>query len=213
MSLQLLSGAGEFFANYQRDARCRWSRSDLAAQQEFVISQVEGKRWLDWSGEHATLELLQSGLVSTALPDRQRYEAVLLAGPIVEILDPFELFAAATSYLQSNGRVIGIIPCLRDNSPESQLFSELAKSSLRGYSTAEELIEMLHEAGLKEDGDLTRFVAIPQLVDAALKGELGFESFHRIFRELETQGYDPREVGWGELRFVAALGAHTEISV
>jgi len=51
------------------------------------------------------------------------------------------------------------------------------------------------------------FVAIPRFNEAVLKAELHFQGFNRIFDQLVRQGYDPREIGWGELRFVAVLNS------
>jgi len=98
---------------------------------------------------------------------------------------------------------VGIIPCLRDNSPESRVFAELAPSVCWPYLTAEEVTEALQEAGLAPQPNATEFAVIPHFNAAVLKDELGFKGFRKIFDQLEAQGYDPAAVGWGELRFVA----------
>jgi hypothetical protein len=132
-------------------------------------------------------------------------EAVLLAGPLVEIVEPLSLFEQAASHLKAGGQIIGVIPCLRDNSPESQLFMDHARAALWPYYPAEELLEMLREAQCRVLAKTTRFVPIPTFKHAVLGDSLHFKGFRSIFDALEQDGYDPMEVGWGELRFIAAL--------
>ena len=203
MTRSLSNAAGEFLEHYPHDARRRWSPEDLAAQKQFVSSQVASRQWLDWSTESAALQLLQAKLLATTISMGGSHEAILIAGPAVELVGPDELFVEAAERLEPGGRLIGIVPCLRDNSPESQLFAQFAVSTLWPYHTAEELMEMMREAGLTANLEITRFVTIGRFNEAVLKDELRFKGFRDIFRRFETEGYDPMEVGWGELRIVA----------
>lgn len=195
--------SAEFLENYRRDALVRWSPGDLAAQGEFVNAHLAGRDWLDWSSPAAALQLVQSGPTQTVIGESGRYDALVLAGPIVELVEPPTLFGLAAAPLRSGGKLIGIMPCLRDNSPESREFMGLASSSLWPYFTAEELLEMLSEAGWKIEPPASGFVAIPRFNQAVLKGEPGFRGFAKIFEQLMAGGYDPAEVGWGELRLLA----------
>ena len=133
------------------------------------------------------------------------YDAAVLAGPVVELLEPAWLFREAAAALRPGGRLIGIVPCLRDNSPESRTFADLAAETLWPYYTAEELLEMLREEGWRVELETGGFFTIPRFKEAVLKGELGFKGFNAIFAGLAAQGYDPIEIGWGELRFAATV--------
>ena len=195
----------EFLAYYRHDMQLRWSETDREEQREFVNQHLAGSSWLDWSTEGAAMELIQASLTNISVSVAGRYEAVVLAGPVAELIEPAVLFQQAIAPLKSPGRFIGIIPCLRDNSPESQLFAELAATTLWPFYTAEELIEMLAEAGWQIWRESSRFVSIRRLIDAVLKDQLAFKGFRKIFDQVEVQGYDPSEVGWGELRFVAEI--------
>ncbi|HYT60661.1 MAG TPA: hypothetical protein VEL06_10855, partial [Haliangiales bacterium] len=126
MSPILPEAAAEFLENYQRDALARWSAEDLAAQREFVNAQVSGSAWLDWSTPSAALQLVQAGNTQTVPGTAQQYDALVLAGPVVELVEPATLFRQATGPLRPGGRFVSIIPCLRDNSPESQQFMQHA---------------------------------------------------------------------------------------
>jgi len=205
MTRFLPGAAAEFLQHYARDARQRWSPEDLGAQEAFVRGQTANADWLDWSTESAALQLLQASLVATADGLGGRHEAILVAGPIVEWLDPEALFGRAAGSLRPGGRLVGIMPCLRDNSPESQLFAQLAASTFWPYYTAEELTEMLREAGFNPVPEISRFVTVTRFNQAVLKDELGFKGFSQVFQQLQSEGYDPMEIGWGELRFVACL--------
>ncbi len=198
------SAAGaEFLENYQRDAPVRWSPNDLAAQQEFVGAQVVGDDWLDWSTPAAALQLVQAAPAQTSAGTAEKSDAVVLAGPIVELLEPLALFSQAHGALGPGGRLVGIIPCLRDNSPESDQFMQQARATLWAYYTAEELLEMLRETSWQIDSQVSGFIPIPRFNQAVLNDQLGFTGFNRVFTRLSAEGYDPMEVGWGELRFVA----------
>ena len=201
------AAAAEFLQHWPHDAPLRWTPKDFAAQQAFVNAQLVGPSWLDWSTESAAFELCQAQWLGTPLVSAGEHNSVLLAGPVAELLPPTTLFPLAAARLKPGGRLVGIVPCLRDNSPESQLFAQLAAESLWPYTTAEELLELLAEAGLTPDTDATRFVPVPRFNDAVLKDELAFQGFRRIFDTLEAQGYEPLEVGWGELRFTATVTA------
>ena len=204
MSPILPEAVAEFLENYQRDALARWSAEDLAAQREFVNAQVSGSAWLDWSTPSAALQLVQAGNTQTVPGTAQQYDALVLAGPVVELVEPATLFRQATRPLRPGGRLVSIIPCLRDNSPESQQFMQHAAAMLWPYPTAEELLEILRESRWRVES--SGFIAIPQLNRAVLANQLTFKGFRRVFDELGAQGYDPLAVGWGELRFVAARG-------
>ena len=130
---------------------------------------------------------------------------MVLAGPVVELLEPARLFGQAASPLRPGGRLVGIVPCLRDNSPESEEFMQLAAATLWPYFTAEELLELLGESNWQVELQARAFIAVPRFNEAVLKGQLGFKGFSRIFDQLMAEGYDPMEVGWGELRFVATM--------
>jgi hypothetical protein len=200
----IFSAAGaEFLENYQRDAPVRWSPNDLAAQQEFVAAQVAGGDWLDWSTPAAALQLVQVAAGQTSAGITVKSDAVVLAGPIVELLEPLALFSLARKPLGTGGRLVGIIPCLRDNSPESDQFMQHARTTLWPYYTAEELLEMLRDTAWQIESQASGFITIPRFNLAVLNDQLGFKGFNRVFTRLSAEGYDPMEVGWGELRFVA----------
>ena len=200
----IFSAAGaEFLENYQRDTPVRWSPNDLAAQQEFVVAQVVGDDWLDWSTPAAALQLVQAPTGQTSADKVEKSDAVVLAGPIVELLEPLALFNQARGPLGPGGRLVGIIPCLRDNSPESDQFMQQARATLWAYYTAEELLEMLRETAWQIEPQLSGFIPIPRFNLAVLNDQLGFKGFNRVFSRLSAEGYDPMEIGWGELRFVA----------
>ena len=196
----------EFLENYQRDAPVRWSPNDLAAQQEFVRAQVVGCDWLDWSTPEAALHFVQAAAGPTSTGIAVRSDAVVLAGPIVELLEPLALFNQARGSLGPGGRLVGIIPCLRDNSPESDQFMQHARTALWPYYTAEEWLEMLVETDWQLESQVSGFIPIPRFNLAVLNDQLGFKGFNRVFTRLSAEGYDPMEVGWGELRFVARWG-------
>ena len=203
----IFSAAGaEFLENYQRDAPVRWSPDDLAAQQQFVNAQVAGYDWLDWSTPDAALQLFQAVAGQTSAVIAEKSDAVVLAGPIVELLEPPALFSQARGPLGPGGRLVGIIPCLRDNSPESDQFMQHSRATLWPYYTAEELLEMLRETDWQIESRVSGFIPIPRFNLAVLDDQLGFKGFNRVFTRLSAEGYDPMEVGWGELRFVAHWG-------
>ena len=143
--------------------------------------------------------------LDVAMEEADRHEAIVVAGPVVELLPLAEVFEMAARRLNSAGRLVGVIPCLRDNSPESQLFMDLAAEQLWPYCVAEELMETLEESGFELEGEGGGFAAVPQFVRAVIDDELAFKGFRKIFDEMEKQGYDPIEVGWGELRFSAKM--------
>ncbi len=201
--------AGDFLTHWQNDAPRRWSATDFAAQQAFVNGQVEGREWTDWSTPMAAMQLIQASLLKAPLEDGDRHDAIVLAGPVTELVPPKELFSLAAGRLRPGGRLIGVFPCLRDNSPESARFMELTKAGLWPYFVEEEVREVLGEAGYDTCGSqaVAGFHAIPQFNRAVLGDDLGFKGFQRIFVEMEGEGYDAMEVGFGELRFAVSLGA------
>jgi hypothetical protein len=195
----------EFLENYPRDVPRRWSAADLEAQQEFVNGQLAGSNRLDWSTPSAALDLVQAVGIGTPPGVTGAFEAVLLAGPVTELLPAEALLGHASKAVRSGGKLAGIIPCLRDNSPESQEFMNIAAAGLWPYFTAEDLLEMFRETGWRVEHSASGFVPIRRFNEAVLRGELGFTGFGRLFGQLNAQGYDPMEVGWGELRVVATL--------
>jgi hypothetical protein len=199
-----LAGA-EFLEHFQRDTLVRWSSDDLAAQGQFVNGELAGREWLDWSSPASALQLIQATRAETFPGAIEQHDALVLAGPVVEMLKPAVLFGQAAALVRPAGRLIAIVPCLRDNSPESREFMRLAASSLWPYCTAEELLEMMSEAGWKVEAPASGFIAIPRFNQAVLRGELGFGGFTKVFEQLMADGYDPVEVGWGELRLAATL--------
>jgi hypothetical protein len=205
---QIFSADGvEFLENYPRDAQVRWSPDDLVRQREYVNTHVAGRNWLDWSTPESALRLVQAVSAHGSVGEAEKYDVTVLAGPVVELLEPGILFNLAAPPIRPGGKLVGIFPCLRDNSPESRLFAEIAAATLWPYYCAEELLEMLGDCGWRADPAASDFVAIPRFNEAVLKAELRFKGFNRIFDQLVEQGYDPSEVGWGELRFVAALNS------
>lgn len=64
---------------------------------------------------------------------------------------------------------------------------------------------MLRDAGFATDGTLTRFVPIDAFKEAVAADRLGFKGFHGLFQRMKSEGYDPFEVGWGELRVAGKL--------
>jgi hypothetical protein len=203
----IFSQAGaEFLEHYQRDAPIRWSPNDLAAQSEFVRSHLIGGDWLDWSTPAATLQLFQATTGQAAAGIVEKSRAVVLAGPIVELLEPRALFRLALGPVGPGGRLVGIIPCLRDNSPESEQFMQHARTTLWPYYTAEELQEMLGETAWQLEPQVSGFIPIPRFNLAVFHDQLGFKAFNRVFKQLSAEGYDPMEISWGELRFVAHWG-------
>ena len=97
----IFSAAGaEFLENYQRDAPVRWSPDDLAAQQQFVNAQVAGNDWLDWSTPDAALQLFQAFAGQTSAVIAEKSDAVVLAGPAAELLEPAWLFGEAARPLR-----------------------------------------------------------------------------------------------------------------
>ncbi len=202
MSVTFSAVRAEFLQHYQRDLTCRWTSEDVAAQAAFASRHLGEGLWLDWSSPAAALELWQAGLGLTPLNTGPQ-ETILLAGPMAELLPSENVFRLATAHLKAGGKLIGIVPCLRDNSPESEFFARLAAEELWPYFTAEEIRELLCEAGLEPAADATGFVPIRRFNEAVLKDELGFKGFRRLFDKVEAQGYDPMEIGWGELRLVA----------
>jgi len=197
--------ASDFLTQCQTDAPRRWSAEDFAQQQQFVNDGVAGMEWADWSTPMAAMQWIQSSLLGVAMEEADRHEAIVVAGPVVELLPLAEVFEMAARRLNSAGRLVGVIPCLRDNSPESQLFMDLAAEQLWPYCVAEELMETLEESGFELEGEGGGFAAVPQFVRAVIDDELAFKGFRKIFDEMEKQGYDPIEVGWGELRFSAKM--------
>ncbi|PYJ81039.1 MAG: hypothetical protein DME22_22340 [Verrucomicrobia bacterium] len=147
MSPTFSAAGAEFLQHYARDAQIRWSLEDLAAQREFVNTRLAGCQWLDCSTASAALQLVQAVHAQTSLGTHEKYDALVLAGPIVELIEPTTLFRQAVSPLRPGGKLIGLIPCLRDNSPESEHFMRHAAAMLWPYYTAEELVEMLGENG------------------------------------------------------------------
>lgn len=200
-----LSELGDFLAHYERDAHLRWSADDLQAQRDFVQKHIRGGTWLDLSTPEAALELVQrwlhpaAGSSLIAVP----HDVVLLAGPPVELIELDSLAGYAIESLAPAGRIVGVIPCLRDNSPQNQAFMDASAEILWPYRTAEEILETLRDAHLEVDTAAASFVRIARFNDAVWSNQLAFEGYRRVFERLAQRGYDPISVAWGEVRFVA----------
>ncbi|HEY1172494.1 MAG TPA: hypothetical protein VGH19_14085 [Verrucomicrobiae bacterium] len=196
----------EFLQHYPHDQALRWSEEDLAAQGRFVESAMTGLAWSDWSSPALALPLLQAAMLNTPTILDHGQDAILLAGPLTEIMLAETLIPLAQGHLNPAGRLVGIIPCLRDNSPESQRFMDLAAEKLWPYHTAEIWLELLQDVGFEAAGIKGEFIARPQFARAAMAGKLQFTPFAELFRGVEAAGYGANEVGWGELWFVAKAG-------
>lgn len=205
MTPMLPGAAAEFLEHYAHDAPLRWTPGDVAAQEAFVRDRVSGADWVDWSTPAAALGLVQAGAAVAVSEAGPACGAVILAGPVAELLDPGWLFDRAAALLPPGGRLIAILPCLRDNSPESRVYVEWAAKTLWPCPTAEELLEILAERGWRVEPDAPGFVAVPRFKEAVLKDELRFKGYRAVFDRLAAEGYDPMEIGWGELRVSAAM--------
>jgi hypothetical protein len=196
----------EFLQAYGHDQAFRWSAEELVAQGKFVEAMLAGISWSDWSDSAMALPLLQAAMLGTPTALEHGSDGILLAGPLTEIMPAEALIPLAQTHLNPAGRLVGIIPCLRDNSPESQLFMDLAAEKLWPYHTAEIWLEVLQDAGFEAAGIKGEFVAQPQFIASVLTGKLQFAPFAELLRGVEKAGYGANEVGWGELRFVAKAG-------
>jgi len=196
----------EFLQAYGHDQAFRWSAEELVAQGKFVEATLAGTSWSDWSDPAMALPLLQAAMLGTPTALEHGSDGILLAGPLTEIMPAEALIPLAQTHLNPAGRLVGIIPCLRDNSPESQLFMDLAAEKLWPYHTAEIWLEVLQDAGFEAAGIKGEFVAQPQFIASVLTGKLEFAQFAELLRGVEKAGYGANEVGWGELRFVAKAG-------
>lgn len=194
--------AGEFIQHFRADCAIRWSPAELAAQQRFAQENVRGD-WLDWSSEAAAFELVQASVMNQFFPYPGSFDSLLIASPVAEMVHPLTLFGCAARQFPRAGRLVGIIPCVRDNSPESRLFCEFATQLFWPYFPVEELMEMLGETGWKIADGASSFHPLPRFNEVVLADQLGFKGFRRVFGRLEAEGYDPAEIGWGEARFVA----------
>ncbi len=193
----------EFLQAYAHDQPFRWTAEDLAAQGRFAEAALEGVAWSDWSDPILALPLLQAAMLNTPTSLEHDQDAILLAGPLSEIMPAETLIPLAQAHLSPAGKLVGIISCLRDNSPESQHFMDLAAEKLWPYHTAEVWLEVLQDAGFAATGIKAEFIARPQFAASALTDKLQFKPFAELFRAVEAAGYGAHEVGWGELHFVA----------
>lgn len=206
--MQMFSPAiAEFLQSYAHDQPLRWSAADLSAQAQFVEKTLNGTKWSDWSDPAVALPLLQAMMLDTPTSMEHDQDAILLAGPLSEIVPAETLVPLAQSHLSPAGKLVGIIPCLRDNSPESQHFMDLAAEKLWPYHTAEIWLELLQDTGLDASDIQSDFVARPQFATAALQDQLHFKPFAELFRAVESAGYGAHEIGWGELHFIAQMPA------
>lgn len=196
----------EFLQAYAHDQAFRWSEEELAAQGKFAEAALAGVSWSDWSDPALALPLMQAAMLGTPTALEHAYDGILLAGPLTEIMPAEILIPLAQTHLNPSGRLVGIIPCLRDNSPESQLFMDLAAEKLWPYHTAEIWLEVLQDAGFEAAGIQGEFIAQPQFIASVLTGKLQFAPFAELLRGVEKAGYGANEIGWGELRFVAKAG-------
>lgn len=197
--------AAEFVETYGLDATARWNEAEVEAQARFVREQTDGRHFEDWTTGEAGLQLMQSMLFGTAPGVTSGVSGILAAGPLVELVEPASVFGIAAQSLQEGGKLVAIIPCLRDNSPESAEFMSLARAEMWPYYTAEELVEFLREAEFEIAQ--ASFVSLPHFIQAVLHDRLQFKGFNRVLGKLQAQGYDPAEIGWGELRLVGQRAA------
>lgn len=193
----------EFLQYYAHDQPFRWSAEDLAAQAQFVTQTTAGLSGSDWSDPALAMPLLQAAMLGTPTAIEHGYDAILLAGPLTEILPAETLLDLALGHLNPAGTIVAVLPCLRDNSPESQQFMDVAQAKLWPYRTAEEWLELFKEVGFDATQIKAEFVPIPQFVSSALTDKLRFTPFKEVFTAVEAAGYGAHEVGWGELRLVA----------
>ena len=126
-----------------------------------------------------------------------------VVGADVELTDKEQLFTELFASAQPGQLIVGTLPCLRDNSPESARLAELMHEKLWDFWTAEELSEIIRDAGFEVIGNRTQFRQNPRWNEAVLKGELQFQGYHSMFEVMMAEGFEPSEIGWGELWFVA----------
>ncbi|HVY71452.1 MAG TPA: hypothetical protein VHH73_16080 [Verrucomicrobiae bacterium] len=189
--------------HFRHDLPLRWSASDLAEQQAFATQNIAAGDWLDWSSDTAAMDLVQAAMGQPFYPQPGVFGSILLASPVAEMIPPELLFSSAARQLGPGKRLVAILPCVRDNSPESWLFCRQAEKLFWPYHPAEELLETLRDAGWEPDPEQSRFHPVTPFKTAVLADKLGFKGFRRVFDQLEAEGYDPMEIGWGELRVVA----------
>lgn len=193
----------EFLEHYSHDQPLRWTEEELAAQAQFAESALSGVAWSDWSDPSIALPILQSAMLDTPSSLEHELDGILISGPLSEVMPAEMLLPLAQEHLSSTGKLVGVIPCLRDNSPESQLFMDIAAEKLWPYHTAEVWLEVLQDVGFVATGIKAEFIARPQFAVSALAAKLHFTPFTELFRAVEAAGYGAHEVGWGELYFVA----------
>lgn len=201
--LMFTPAIAEFFQHYAHDQAFRWTEEELAAQGRFAESALAGNSWSDWSEPILALSILQAAMLNSPTSLEHDQDAILLAGPLSEVMPAETLIPLTQSHLNPAGRLVGIIPCLRDNSPECQHFMDLAAERLWPYHTAEVWLELLQDTGFAATGIRAEFIPRPQFAASALADKLHFTPFAKLFREVEAAGYGAHEVGWGELFFVA----------
>jgi len=78
-----------------------------------------------------------------------------------------------------------------------------ADPSIKGFTTNPTL---MRKAGVE---DYKTFAL--QVLEIVPDRPVSFEVFADDFDEMEKQGYDPIEVGWGELRFAAKLAETDDV--
>ena len=125
---------------------------------------------------------------------------------------------------RENGRLIGnvgLFTAWRDIDPEfgeqpemgwimdpeyhgTGMASEACAAAQWNCPTAEELLESLVECGLEVQPGW-KFVPSPVLKSEAALRKIRFGPHLQAIQTVESAGYDPAEIGWGELRFAGSL--------
>jgi SAM-dependent methyltransferase len=90
--------------------------------------------------------------------------------------------------------------CLRDRSAVNVEYAAIARDLLLwNLVTCDEIIEMLHESGLRIVGHRPVFIANVKFNEAILKKQVKFGGYYRVYDELARRGYDPASVQQGHI--------------
>jgi hypothetical protein len=188
----------DYLLHYNTDLKSRWSEEALRFQANFVTSRLPKNGIWDWSAPAITLQLLQARLLSEKTAPPPGTSLILAAGPLMELLSPSAIVEEAARSLKQNGRLIAIIPCLRDNSPENEFFAMHASENLWPYYTAEYWQETMQEGGFMTI-DPPQFKENREFSMAQIEGRMNFRGFMPLIEKLQNEGYDPIEIAWGDL--------------
>ncbi len=196
--------AAELLATYPVDDPLRWPDAMQAERGRFVDAVVSNLSALDLSDPPVAFEIAQTALTGSNPAFSERFPALIMAGPLVDLIDPAALLSLVAPFLTPTAIVAGLIPCLRDNSPESAAFAEACAAAQWNCPTAEELLESLIECGLEVQPGW-RFIPSPVFRSESGLRKVCFGPHLRAIKAVESAGYDPGEIGWGELRFSGCL--------